>query len=320
MLALSVAKTKFLSWSRKVHSPRTTQSYESFLERFYQHVGDVDVAKLSPAVVLSWCPRFHGVVAVQRLTSWCHREARLLKTNPLAGMKKPRIGQRCRVLSRGEITRVLRGCRSQLRAVLLAMRESLARPQEVRVFKWTHLRLPGGRLFDLDNLVAGNCFFFLNKFKGVDRRGDWKRVRLIPVSPRLGRLLARLWGAGQDLDQNCFLNSQGEPWTPNAVRCGVRRLRARQLVPDDGSGENWVAYSLRHSGATELASQGIRDFVLAELMGHASTRTTARYVHVQPLTLSQIVKRSAKKKDPGQRMQLGGRGPLEGGGSNPLPQ
>lgn len=301
MISLSVAKTKFLNWSRAVHSPRTTQSYETYLTRLYQAVGDLDVSKISPAVVLSWCPKFHGVVSVQRLCSWLHREARLLKTNPLAGMRKPRIGQRSRVLSRDEITRLLRASRPQLRAVLLCLRETIARPQEVRVLKWSNLRLPGGRLFDLPALVAGECFFFLNHFKGKDRRGDWKKVRVIPVSPRLGRLLARLWGPGRDLDQFCFLNTAGEAWTPNAVRCGVRRLRGRNLIPDDGSGENWVAYSFRHSGATELASRGVRDFVLAELMGHSSTRTTARYVHVQPVKLSQVVKILSKKKgrDPG---------------------
>jgi site-specific recombinase XerD len=39
---------------------------------------------------------------------------------------------------------------------------------------------------------------------------------------------------------------------------------------------------LRHTGATAAVRAGIRDFALAELLGHASTRTTARYVHLQP--------------------------------------
>ncbi len=43
--------------------------------------------------------------------------------------------------------------------------------------------------------------------------------------------------------------------------------------------ENFRIYDLRHNFGTELASNGVQQTTIAALLGHASTRTSERYVH-----------------------------------------
>jgi len=59
----------------------------------------------------------------------------------------------------------------------------------------------------------------------------------------------------------------------------MRRLRKHFVKESDT--EKVVAYTVRHSTATIAAAAGVRDRMLADIMGHASTRTTARYQHLQ---------------------------------------
>ena len=93
-----------------------------------------------------------------------------------------------------------------------------------------------------------------------------------------------------------FLDSDGHPWTANAVRCRMRRLRAKLDFGPDENGEQVVAYTMRHTAATRASSRGIRDKVLAELMGHTSTMTTQRYQHLQADHLADAIRRANGRK------------------------
>ena len=56
-----------------------------------------------------------------------------------------------------------------------------------------------------------------------------------------------------------FFNAKIAPWTANAVRLRVARLRLRAGLAPDGGGEEVVAYTLRHTAATEASARGLRD-------------------------------------------------------------
>jgi integrase len=77
-----------------------------------------------------------------------------------------------------------------------------------------------------------------------------------------------------------FVNTNGLPWDRASLAWRMVRLRGRAGLRDD-----CVLYGLRHRFATEAVRRGVDIKVVAELLGHASTRMTEHYVHVaQDLT------------------------------------
>ena len=184
----------------------------------------------------------------------------------------------------------MRAADRTFRRVLLFLRETMCRPQEARVIRWIDA-------VDVNSVSRRNgsegrssTAFSLPTAKGFERRRDQSAERIIPISPRLGRLLERLARKGVTLTDPILKDSKGRPWTNNGVRCRFRRLRVRAGLAADRRGERVVAYTLRHTGATAAAAAGVRDFRLAALLGHVSPRTTERYVHLRPADLIDTAK------------------------------
>src|SRR5690606_9127555 len=75
-------------------------------------------------------------------------------------------------------------------------------------------------------------------------------------------------------------NTRGEGWTNNALRLAVRRLCVSVGLDGADGLERITAYTIRHTAATAATAAGVRDRVLADLLGHTQTRTTARYQHL----------------------------------------
>lgn len=273
--------TLFLEWSAKNCSPGTVAGYRRHLERFARAHGDTPLTQLRPFDLTSWDTRWHPLQAVQRLFSWAHESAGIVDRNPFRTVKRPPAGRRRRILDRVEVVKLMRRARPDFRAYLLALRESIARPQEIRAVCWEELSIldPGRTI--VQELRDGRGAFFLEEYKARKRRLDPSAPRIVPVSPRLGRLLARLAGRRRFLFGPVFLTGSGKSWTANAVRLRMSRLRDLVGLGPDHRGERVVCYTFRHTAATEACSLGIRDRLLAELMGHTSTRTTARYQHLQ---------------------------------------
>jgi len=287
---------RFLAWAAVNLAPSTVYGYRLYLTRFAAAVGNVPLEELAPATLTTFSRKFHPIQAVQRLVAWCHKEERSLERNPLEGMAKVAGGSRQRVLIAPDVCRMIRSTDRFFRALLLALKETYARPQEMRAVRPADIRAAGGAAAAAAELLAGGAFFELGEGKGFKRRRDRLATRIIPISPRLGRLLVRLLSAGPAHDEPIFRNSRGRPWTANAVRCRLRRLRVTLNLGVDRRGERVVAYTLRHTGATAAARAGLRDWTLAAVLGHASTRTTARYVHLQATDVISAMQRLWAKK------------------------
>lgn len=271
--------TKFLGWCAKARKPKTTEGYRHFLNKFLAEVGNKRINKLRPIDLEKYARTWHEVQSVQRLFQWAKDKLRIIKTNIFAKVPRPPAGQRNRILSPRELAGLLRKTQSPFREFLIGMRETIARPQEIRVLHWEMLQSEIPRLSIEEALAAGRAIFVLHEYKSRERRLDPTMPRVLFVNARLGRLLLRLRALTSE--GPVFLNSKGKPWSGNAVRCRMRRLRKQGYLAPDGGRENIVAYSLRHSMATVAVANGVRDKALADLMGHADPETTRRYVHLQ---------------------------------------
>lgn len=258
--------------------PRTAEFYAAQLAKVADRYGHVDAVELRPYHLLELKGTWHLLMSVQRLYRWANEEAEILQCNPMAKMKRPRLGCRKRVLTERDRAILLRASRADFRRFLIASLEAAARPQELRELEWTDLRWPGGFQALQESLKAGQAYFELLEYKGRERRADPDEPRIIPVSPRLGRLLWRL-ARGKPLTGLVFLTDRDQAWTRNSLRLRMKRLRKRVDLPLSVKGERIVCYTMRHSSATKLATLGMQTSILQLLLGHASIRTTQRYLH-----------------------------------------
>jgi integrase len=288
----------FLAWSEVYLHKKTARIYTHYLKKFLASVGDKKLEELKKFHLQAWAKTWHEFQAVQRLFTWGVVDAEIITKNPFKGMRKPPLGERRRILSRRESISFLRGARKPFRSLMLAYRETYARPQELRLATFEDLKAENPAM-DIDlALRSGQACIVLESYKCRLRRKDPNTPRVILLSPRVGRMIARLRMSRKRNDERIFKNAMGKEWSQNAVRCCFRRLRKRIQSKRDTRGENIVPYSFRHSGATAAAASGVRDRMLAELLGHTSTRTTARYQHLSIEHLrSAMQKLWIKKRD-----------------------
>jgi integrase len=275
----------------------TWVGYELQLRHCLERLGkDRPIEGLRRIDLLEHVRSWHEIQAMQRLFKWAEdEEPPLAQHNPARKLKKPPPGQRTRVFTRREKVMLRRRARRPIRDFLTMMDESIARPQECRPMGWHHIR---------EDWLA----FILTEFKAKKRRQDGLAVRVIPITPRLSRLLRRLRRRGEK-DFGEWLDSQGQPIPISPRRaaklerlrrgvghfpeillgakgqpletgpvCRAIRLLRKKLGMDKG--EKIVSYTMRHTGATTAVRNGLRDARLANLIGHASPRTTERYLHL----------------------------------------
>jgi site-specific recombinase XerD len=252
----------------------TRSYYQHHLRAWEKAYGAHQLENIKPIDLMLSGKSWHRVQAVKRLFRWA-LTAGIAAANPVAHVPKPPLGERTRVLDRAEQARCLRLAPRPFREFLLALRESMARPQEVREMMFEELQtLPGVGMYAVRT-----------DFKGKARRREKHGRRIIPFSPRLQRLLERIRRRRPARRQGpVFLNSRNEAWSGNAVRIAMAALRERAGLVE-AEAEQVVCYTWRHTAATAATLRGLRDRILAELLGHASTRTTARYQHLDAVEL-----------------------------------
>jgi integrase len=284
----------FLAWSRQQLSEDTHRVNRYYCQLFAEHCGQVAAREIKPFHLTAWIsemmsperverekarrkkdveegrvePRKQGrepkvwgqatahnarVVAF-RVFSWAKDEG-LLPENPLAGMKRPKPTPRQRAMTDDEFNALYAQAGGPFKDFLLALRETGARPKEVRELRWEQVQA--------DRWV-------LTKHK-TSRKVQ--KARVIYLSETMKAMMARLRGNGHT---HVFLNTEGQPWTMNAVRLQVSRLRKALGLPDD-----LCAYLARHGFGTRAILNGVNPAVVAELMGHSSLEMVGKvYVHL----------------------------------------
>ena len=264
----------------------TEAYYRPYIQRFLDAVGGSRVASAILPIELERIKRgWHSVQTIQRLYNWGVKMG-LVSKNPFLGIERPEPGGRQRTLARLELAQLLRGTDRPFREFLIALRRTIARPQEIRAVQW-------------NNLIRGPVpMFLLREFKTRRQRKQGRfAVRRIPLDAFMMRMLERFErGRKPSPAAHVFLNRLGRPWTGNAVRCRMRRLRRKVGLGPDINGEEVVAYTLRHTGGSQACVNGVRDKRLAELMGHTRTSTTERYLHLDADHLHEALEQAQRRR------------------------
>jgi integrase len=291
---LSEVIRAFEQWADGALKPGTCRVYRMHLDGFLKSCGDMPVDQLRRNHLLAWAKKWHQLQAVQRLMNWARDDGELIDRSPFRKIKLPASGERHRTLSRRVMLQIMHAAGPAFRRYLVGLRETIARPQEVRVLRWEWLQWAGGPANFVNALLSGNAFFVLTRYKSRERVSNPHKPRIILVSPRLGKMLLRLSMGRGDNTGPVFLNVYGEPWTSNALRLQMRRIRRRLDLGPDEDGEQICCYTWRHTGATAASAAGVKDRILADMMGHTSTRTTARYQHLDVHHLQAAMEKARK--------------------------
>ncbi len=228
----------------------------------------------------------HALITLRRAFNWAAETDRLpAGKNPFAKVPLLPCAGRRRVASEDEYRALLARCTDDaFRDVLVAMRHTSARPQDVYNLTWA--------MVDWESKM-----WVLPEHKGSRTARDPK-PRVIGMSAEVEAVLRRR-AEQHGLTGHVFLNADGLPWTKNALGLRMRRLRVRAGVKADEQGEQFVLYTNRHTFLTKAgADPTISQSALADIAGHANPTTTARYVHAARQAVADAGRRVAVQLTP----------------------
>lgn len=188
-------------------------------------------------------------------------EEGLLHINPLSGMKCPSALTRQRVMTEGEFRSLLRASRSDFKVFLFSLWMTGCRPKEARLLTW-------------DQVLEGR--WVLRQHKTSHQSDRPRVIYLTPPMRRLMVVLRRRHEASGATDRHVFLNGRGQPWTRNAVRLRVQRVKRKLNLSAD-----LCCYLARHAFGTSAVLNGVDALTVAQLMGHTSLGMVQRvYCHL----------------------------------------
>ena len=134
----------------------------------------------------------------------------------------------------------------------------------------------GCRPSEVARVTAANCNFDLGiwMFEQHKTAGKTNRPRIVYLTPAMLELSRRL--AEQRPQGPLFLNRRKRGYSRSAIRTRFWRLREKH-----SNLAGIVAYSYRHSFATDALVRGVGVAQVAELLGHTSTDMVMRhYGHI----------------------------------------
>lgn len=252
-------------------SPETRAWYGQRLTPFLAHLGaGFVVTELKPTHVDGWVAAHPawaaGTVrncwrAVQRCCRWGHRRG-MIPELALLHQEKPRGGRREVVISPAEYNQLLGYVRNdEFRALVVVAWETGCRPQDVLRAQGRHLDPAQKRLV----------------FQTQESK-DKSHPRVVYFTDAAWDALGtRAHAVGS---RHLFTNSDGLPWTTDAVNCAFgalhRRMRAAGIEC-----RRYCLYHLRHSWLDRMLKSGVDALTCAILMGHKDPSQLARtYQHL----------------------------------------
>ena len=171
-------------------------------------------------------------------------------------MEKPRPISRCRALTETEYRAMMRASDLVVKPLLFALWETGCRPKEARTLRWENVREEK---------------WVLAKQKTIRSTGKSRVIYLTAPMRKMMDVRRR-----KRTSEYMFLNEDGKPWTANALRLRVHRLKEKLGLADDV-----CVYRARHAFGTRSILKGNDVLTTAVLMGHSSLdMVSSVYVHL----------------------------------------
>ncbi len=217
----------------------------------------------------------HALIAIRRAFNWAIDTDRLpTGRNPFTKVVLLRCEGRQRVATQEEYQTLLRHCTDDaFRDVLVAMRHTASRPQDIYTLTWPMVNWADKK-------------WVIQKHK-TSHTARTPKPRVIGVNDDIVNVLRRRREKHGEV--GCvFLNEDGKPWTKNALGLRMRRLRKRAGIKPNEQGEEFVLYTCRHSFLTKAgADPRVSGSVLRGIAGHTNSATTDKYIHTDEADVAQ---------------------------------
>ena len=219
-----------------------------------------------------WSPsmRRSAINYVAAAFNYCKKRGKIA-ASPLLGIEKPPWKRRKEVMAAGDLKAVYDASRGPFRDFLTVQIGTGARPGESCAAKVEHYR---------------NGVITLSEHKEDEAGED----RVIYLTGELAALVdRRIGGRGEG---HIFLNSRGEPWTPDTLYCRFKRIRKKL-----GLGKGVFPYGVR----TRFASDAINNAnanpaLIARSMGHVGlTMLLKHYLREDPEAVRRALEEATKK-------------------------
>lgn len=253
----------FLAWAKLHRSAETLRNFEWYGQKFAERFGYILVTEVRPNHLTQFVDEHewgqttqrNAKRSIYRALSWAAEEG-IIPSNPLKGMRCPGALARQRAMTDAEFRSLLKGSRHDFKVFLFSLRMTGCRPKEARTLTW-------GMVLE-DRWV-------LTMHKTAHKT---ERPRVVYLTPPMRKLMAVLRRKGGS--EHVFLNRRNEPWTPNAVRLRIERLRKKMNLSSD-----LCAYHARHAFGTAAVLNGVDPLSVAALLGHRDlTMVQKVYVHL----------------------------------------
>ena len=257
-----------------------------YARQFIAHVGDFrEMATLNRSEILNWlnenkskldkpkevpAPRYWSVAAkrdagqvLRSAFRWAMNEGMISK-NPAANMRLEQPTPRTNTIDYETHKRLVLDAMSSNKsrsfALYLIASRCGARPQQIRDVSKANI------------FHDGQAWIF----QSHKTKGKTKRSLVVPLSPCLQTLTRIL---SEIRDGTLFLNDRGGPWTKNSVSLRMRRMREKIGI------KGLVAYSYRHTFATDALLSGTPIATVAAMLGHTDTKMVSQvYGHLDQHT------------------------------------
>ena len=191
----------------------------------------------------------------------------VLDASPAVDLPKPaEPHHKTRYLTQDEWKKLLENSPKWLRSILTVALSTGMRLKEILGLRWEDV----DRSMDLIYISEDN------------KTG---RPRVIPLGDAVRKVLD---GQVRHLKSTfVFTDTNGTPYTKGWGRNYVGN--ATKAAMKAAGIQNASFHTIRHTAGSWLAQQGESEVKIARLLGHASTRTTARYMHLRPDDLRKAV-------------------------------